>query len=145
MDPSSEYRRCLLEMDVVGIMRLWSVTNPNHPQPSPDEALIQLHIARVEAKSMPRKAKLYSLDLLFERGFRLIKGKWVYGEPVPEDTGISVGIATNSRIPQVRDRLLKAMKDAYLNEVAKGITDPDIQRTKMLAAREKQRFKLRMA
>ena len=132
-------------MDVVGIMRLWSVTNPNHPQPSPDEALIQLHIARVEAKSMPRKAKLYSLDLLFERGFRLIKGKWVYGEPVPEETGLSVGIATNSPNRAVRDRILKAMKDAYLNEVAKGITDPDIQRTKMLAAREKQRFKLRMA
>ena len=43
------------------------------------------------------------------------------------------------------EKTLKAMKDAYLNEVAKGITDPDIQRTKMLAAREKQRFKLRMA
>lgn len=145
MDHSAEYRRCLLEADVAGMMKVWAHTHPNHPQPTYDEALIQLHIARVEAKSMPKRAKLYSLDFLYEQGFRLVKGKWVYGMIDPADKEMSVGIASKSSYPVVRERIMRAMKDAYLNEVAKGITDPDTQREKMLAARAKQRFKLRMA
>lgn len=151
MDHHAEYRRCLLEADVPGMMRIWKHTNPNHPQPSPSDALLQLHIARAEAKSIPKKAKMYSFDLLYDYGFKKINGEWVQGEPpvftgegAPSVASLSVGIASKSSYKEVRERIMAAMKDAYLNEVAKGITDPVIQRGKMLQARAKQRFKMRM-
>lgn len=151
MDHSAEFRRCLLEADVPGIMRIWKHTNPHLPQPSPSEAYLQLHLARTEAESVPKKLKLYSYDLLYEHGYQKIDGKWVHGEPVfigegdPSVKALSVGIASKSRYADVRERIVAAMKDAYLNEIAKGITEPEIVRGKMLEARAKQRFKLRMA
>lgn len=151
MDHSAEFRRCLLEADVPGIMRIWKHTNPHLPQPSPSEAVLQLHMARTEAQCVPKKLKLYSYDLLYEQGYKKIDGKWVHGEPVfigegdPALKVVAVGIASKSRYADVRERIVAAMKDAYLNEIAKGITEPKIVRGKMLEARAKQRFKMRMA
>jgi len=151
MDHAAEYRRCLMEADVPGIMRVWNHTDPHLPQPSPSEALLQLHLARAEAKSIPKKLRMYSFDLLYEQGIKKIDGEWVKDEPVflgegdPSIKALSVGIASKSSYPEVKTRIEAAMKDAYLNEIAKGITEPAIHRKKMLEARAKQRFKMRMA
>lgn len=144
MRHADEFRRCLREMDVAGILRVWAHTNPSLRQPTPSEALIQLHIARVEARSMSAKAKAYSTALLDELGYRKVKGEWVHGDPKPVEA-LSVGIASKSNYPEVKALIERVMKDALLNELAKGTTEPEIQREKMLQARAKRRFKMRMA
>lgn len=145
MQHASEFRRCLLTADVSGVMRIWAHSNPHLPQPSPNEALIQLHMARVEAKSIPPKLKAYSVSFLDERGYRKIGGRWIEGEPRAVEPAMSVGIASKSSYPEVREVIMRVMQDALLNEMAKGVTDPLAQRAKMLAARANRRFKLRMA
>lgn len=145
MHHASEFRRCLQTADVAGIMRIWAHTNPHLPQPTPNEALIQLHIARVEARSMPEKLKAWSVAFLDERGYRKVGGKWILGEPRPAEAALSVGIASKSAYPEVKAIIERVMQDALLNEMAKGTTEPEIQRAKMLEARAKRRFKLRMA
>lgn len=145
MHHASEFRRCLLTADVAGIMRVWQATNPHLPQPSAADALIQLHMARVEAKTIPRKMKDYSIAFLDERGYRKIRGQWVHGAPKAVEVALSVGIASKSNYPAVKEIIERVMQDALLNEMAKGTTEPEIQREKMLGARAKRRFKLRMA
>lgn len=145
MQHGAEFRRCLLEADVAGIMRIWAHTSPHLPQPTPAEALIQLHIARVEAASVPRKAKAYSVGFLDERGYRKVRGKWIHGEPRPVESLMATGIASKSRYPEVQKVIQRVMEDALLNEIAKGTMEPEIHREKILGARAKQRFKLRMA
>lgn len=144
MDHATEFRRCLLAADVAGIMRIWAHSNPHLPQPTPNEALVQLHIARVEAVSMPGKAKDYSVALLDELGYRKIGGQWVHGAPKAA-VALSVGIASKSKYPEVKEIIERVMQDALLNELAKGTIEPEIQREKMLDARARRRFKLRMA
>lgn len=65
----AEFRRCLLELDVVGVMRLWAHVAPHLGQPAtPMEALYALHMARTGAKSIPLAQRLYSQRWLNERG-----------------------------------------------------------------------------
>lgn len=64
----AEFRRCLLELDVVGIRRLWKHVASHLPQPSSDdEALVMLHMARTAAQSVPERLRAYSKAWLAER------------------------------------------------------------------------------
>lgn len=141
----AEFRRCLISLDVSGMMKLWKHVAPHLADQGPKEALISMHIARCEMKTLPKKLKDYSRDWLAERGYRCIDGKWVEGLPPPAVVAESVGIAVRSRYEDVRKVIHTAMSDALENERAKGTTDPLKQREAMLAARAKRRFKLRMA
>ena len=65
----AEFRRCLLELDADGIMRLWRHVAPHLPQPEDRRvALTGLHLARTHARSIPMKARRYSQRWLNERG-----------------------------------------------------------------------------
>lgn len=65
----AEFLRCLLELDVPGIMRISRFIFPPDQQPSnPVEALASLHMARTESRRVPIKAKMYSQRWLNERG-----------------------------------------------------------------------------
>lgn len=143
MDPrfASEFRRCLIEADVLGIMRVWQNVAPHMAQMPPQEALLALHMARVEAKSIPRELKLYSLALLAERGIERSDGKWVKMPTLAASVAESVGIASHSADPVFAKKIVRAMTDALLNGFAKGITEPARQREVMLKARDKVRFK----
>lgn len=67
---AAEFRRCLIELDVRGIMRLWAHVSPHLHQPANErEALYTLHLARSNAQSLPLKARQYSHKWLLERGF----------------------------------------------------------------------------
>lgn len=144
MNYAAEFHRCLMTADVSGIMRVWKATNPNMPQPSPVEALITLHIARVDADSIPDKEKLYSLAFLDERGYRKVEGRWIFGTPKRSEVFEAAGIASKSANPEVSKRIVRAMEDAYLDALAAGIKEPPMQKEKMLKARAKQRFKMRI-
>lgn len=136
-----EYRRCLLTADVANIRRLWGFTDPAMEQLSPAEALVALHMARVEAKYIPKKLKDYSKDFLAERGYRKIDGQWVEGVPKEVEITGAAGIASKSRDPRLSKKIVTAMSDAYLHAVAGGINEPQIQRERMLKARQKIRDK----
>lgn len=67
------FRRCLLELDVVGVRRLWRQVAPQMPQPENDaEALHALHIARTTAESVPERQKEYSRQWLAEREHKIV-------------------------------------------------------------------------
>ncbi len=64
-----EFRRCLIELDVAGIIRLWAHVAPHLPVMTQKDALFALHLARAEAESVPIKLRRYSDRWLRERGF----------------------------------------------------------------------------
>lgn len=67
---AAEFRRCLIELDVTGVRKLWAEVSPHLPQPkSIKETLFTLHMARTEAQSVPLGLRQYSHRWLRERGF----------------------------------------------------------------------------
>lgn len=148
MHHASEFRRCLLEMDVDGIMRLSRHVDPHLPVTSAAEALVSLHIARCEAKRFPLKAKDYSKAWLAEHGYQKIDGQWVSGLPKPQAVAEAVAISSRSAggyVRPINQKIMQHMEDALLNTMAKGVTEPQIHKEAMLKARDKVRFKARLA
>jgi hypothetical protein len=142
---AQEFRRCLIQMDVAGMMRLWAYVAPHLARQSPKHALISMHMARCEMKHIATRLKVYSQEWLIERGYQKVDGRWVSGVLPDEVISSAVGIAVRSSDPRVRKRIHRAMSDALENERARGATDPERQREAMLRARARQRFRLRMA
>lgn len=144
MQPA-EVHRCLATADVAGLLRAWAVSHPHLAVLSPPEALIALHMARVEANSIPSMLKRYSAAFLCERGYRRIDSRWVEG--FPKETGIvaAAGIASRSADPRTATRIVRAMGNAYLDALAAGIDEPPVQRERMLKARARTRFRMRIA
>lgn len=70
---AGEFLRCLIELDVDGILRLHAVVFPAQTFPSSrTEALASLHLARTKSDRVPMKLKRYSQKWLNERGL----GSW---------------------------------------------------------------------
>jgi hypothetical protein len=68
MEHAAEFRRCLVEMDAPGIRAIWHHVAPNMPQPVDDEeALIGIHLARLDLPGMTRRQRDYSARFLAER------------------------------------------------------------------------------
>lgn len=65
---SAEFRRCLIELDVDGVMKLWEHIAPHLAIMSRKEALYTLHMARTDAKSVPLHMRQYSTKWLRDRG-----------------------------------------------------------------------------
>lgn len=64
---AAEFRRCLVQLDVAGIRKLWAHVSPQLPQPKDDdEALHTLHLARTKCENLPEKLKAYSRAWLDE-------------------------------------------------------------------------------
>jgi len=141
---ATEARRCLLTGDVPGMMKVWAYTHPHLATLGPADALIALHIARVEAKSVPKALKLYSLAMLEERGYRKIDGQWVQGQPKDAEIVEAAGLASKSADPRIATRITQAMSDAYLDALAAGIREIPMQKERILNARARQRFKMRL-
>lgn len=142
---AEEFRRCLIQMDVAGMMRLWAHVAPHLAAQSPQDALIAMHMARCEMKHISHSLRAYSQEWLLERGYRKIDGRWVSGPTPDEMIASAVGIAVRSSDPRVRKCIHCAMSDALENARARGTTEPQMQREAMLKARARQRFRLRMA
>ncbi len=135
MQHADEYRRCLIEADVRGIMRVWEHTAPHLARMAPSDAFLALHIARVEAQTIPKPLQDYSLKLLEERGIERHDGKWSKGLPVKQVIAETVGIASISQDRALSKKIVRAMTDALLNGLEKGITEPLRQRELMMKAR----------
>jgi hypothetical protein len=142
MNHADAFRRCLIELDVVGMCDLWFHVSPHLPQPkNNDEALTTLHYARTQAESIPVKQRCYSHSWLCERGLpsglpdRLrSKADRLYPHEV-RAVGIAVKAMSAANEPRAR-AIEKAMSDAVLECYADGVTDTDAIKARMNAARD---------
>jgi hypothetical protein len=141
MNHADAFRRCLIELDVVGICDLWFHVNPHLPQPkNNEEALTTIHYARTQTESIPIGLRCYSHAWLCERGLpsglpdRL---KPQAGRLYPHEVkavGIAVRAMSEAGVPRAR-AIEQAMSDAVLDCYADGVTDVDIIRSRMDEAR----------
>lgn len=141
MNHADAFRRCLIDLDVVGICDLWFHVSPHLPQPkNNDEALATLHYARTQAKSIPLRLRCYSHAWLCERGLPSgLPDQWkskasrLYPHEV-KAVGVSVMAMSEASVPRAR-AIEKAMSNAVLECYADGVTDVDRIRSRMNEAR----------
>jgi hypothetical protein len=141
MNHAAEFRRCLIELDVIGICDLWFHVCPNLPQPrNNEEALISLHHARTQAESIPEKLRCYSHSWLLERGLPSglpdqlkPKADRLYPRKV-EAVGVAVMATSADGIMRAR-AIERAMSDAVAECYADGERDPEVIKERMAEAR----------
>ena len=130
-----------MDLDVVGAAKLWFRIAPNAPQPkSNHDVLATLHHARTRAQSIPDELRCYSHAWLAERN--LPSGLPDHLKPkadrlyprVVRAVGISVNALSPQNEPLAR-AIEKAMSDAVLECIADGVTDSDVVKARMDAAR----------
>ena len=141
MDHADAFRRCLIELDVVGICDLWFHVSPHLPQPkNNEEALIMMHYARTETQSIPVRLRCYSHAWLCERGLPSNlpdqlkpKASRLYPHKVK---AVGIAVKAISAEGALRARIIeRVMSDAVMECYADGVTDPQIIKARMDAAR----------
>ena len=143
MNHADAFRRCLIELDVVGVCDLWFHVCPHLPQPkNNEEVLVTIHYARTTAQTVPLKLRCYSHAWLTERGLPSGLPDWwkpkaarLYPHQVTA-VGVSVKALSEANAPLAR-AIEKAMSDAVQECYADGVTDPDIVKSRMDAARQR--------
>lgn len=142
-DPSTAYHECLLRLDVARIIQLQAMVNPHADPMDPREALCSLHMARVDAKSMPPAFRKYSMGWLAERGFSKVDGMWKHGPVVPvavEAVGYASG-AGPGIVTAFNRKVTQYVTSALENAFAKGITEAPMHREIIMKTRDKVRRK----
>jgi len=145
---SSVLTDCLEGGDVRRLLGIWAQVYPTMPQPkSLEEAEVVFHQARAAANSVSAYRRQYSHVWLRERGFKsdlpyeLRSRAEQQGRPViVEAVGIAVKSFNSSKEGRERVTAIRtAMENAVLDAMGDGVTDPDVVRAQMMAAREKMR------
>jgi hypothetical protein len=136
-------RECLEACDVARLRALWAEMSPRLPQPKDDaEALICLHHARTQAKSVRFRLRAYSHRWLVERGYpsglpdRLKPRAEQMAPKIVEAVAI-VSLAGSSLTAPIAGLVRDAMSDAVAECYADGRTDPETVRSRILEARAK--------
>lgn len=140
---NAAFKRCLEEVDVVGIRKLWAYVSPHLPQPQTDnDALVCIHHARTQTRSISTRLRFYSHRWLLDQG---------YPSGLPDELKPSaermyprvvdgVGISVNSKNPimkPINNIVRGAMSDAVEEAYADKKTDPVFVRARMNEARDK--------
>lgn len=140
-DHAAEFRRCLIDLDVIGVCDLWFHVAPGMPQPkNNEEALISLHHARTQAGSIPVRLRCWSHSWLVERGLPSGLPDWLKAKADrlyprrAEAVGISVKAFSAGGVERAR-AIEKAMSDAVAECYADGERDPGIIKARMAEAR----------
>jgi hypothetical protein len=144
----AEFRRCLIQLDIPGLMKVWAHVAPHLANSDPRRALISAHMARVEMKKISPALRDYSIKWLAdEANIRKIDGKWVEGVPKAAVIAEAVGISSRS-LGNVRTALNGQvelyMLDGLETARAKGVTEPSEQKAAMMKRRADYRFKKRL-
>lgn len=144
----AEFRRCLLEMDVAGIMALHGACAPRlpgQPEMSPAEATVALHMARADVGNFPKKVRKYSTDWLKDHGFEKRNGQWARSDAHKMKIfSESVGIASGGPDREFSKLVVRVQSDAVLECLAKGVVEPEKHKELMVRARAKLRFRKRL-
>jgi len=143
MKVQEEFRRCLMDVDIRGIVRVWKFTHPHLPEISSDwEALVIIHLARTESTTVPPPLRQYSHCWLTDRNLPsklpddLKPNADQAGSPRIVD---SVGISVNSPEVEVVEKISKAMQYAVLEAYGNNERNPHFIKQRMLEARIKER------
>src|SRR5579872_6695472 len=123
---SAEFRRCLVELDVAGVRKLWRHVSPHLPQPASDaDALATIHVARTQTESIPLKLRAWSHRWLLDHGFPSMlpdplkpSAERLYPRVV-EGVGISVNFRSPILQPitgLVRGAMEDAVSEAYADK-----------------------------
>lgn len=137
------FRRCLVDLDVVGICDLWFHVSPHLPQPkNNDEALATIHYARTQAGSIPVRLRCYSHAWLSERGLPSGLPDWLkpkaarlYPHQV-NAVGVAVKALSAAAEPLAR-AIERAMSDAAAECYADGVRDSATIKARMAEARKR--------
>lgn len=136
----SDFRRCLVDLDTVTARKLWAQASPHLHQPANDEeALVMLHYARTEARSVAFRLRAYSHRWLVDQGLPSAlpdelkpKAERIYPKVVE---AVFVGVISN--IVGVKEGLTEAMRSAVEEAYADGKTDPDFLRARIVDAQDR--------
>lgn len=138
---SAEFRRCLEQLDVAAIRKLWHHVSPHLPQPKTDaEALVTLHHARTQTESIAIKLRAWSHRWLLDHGYPsgLPDHMKASAERIYPRVVEGVGISVNFRSPilkPITEQVRGAMEDAVSEAYADKRTEPAFVRARMLEAR----------
>lgn len=139
---SDEIRRCLIDLDIDGIARVWGRVWPGLPVPATrGEVLVALHIARTSAISVPLRLRAYSHRWLTDNGYpsQLPDRLKPRAEKLYPRTESAVGVAVTSKYPVVKHAIQDAMVNAVLEAYADGhANEPEKVRARMLEARRRE-------
>lgn len=106
----AEFRRCLLELDVDGMRRLWERVSPHLTRTSREETLYSMHLARVKMRTIPAKLRAYSQAWLDE-----------YAKPrVVPAIGLAVGTTNPGRATAALD-LRREWEHVVMSAVREGV------------------------
>src|SRR5262245_55445079 len=139
MRHSHELRRCLVNCDADGIMKLWRHVAPHLPQPETAyEANAAIHMARTQSENVPVKLRLYSHAWLRDEGLPSqlpdhLKARAERLYPVGTK---AVGIAVRHRLPRslgIRGVMENAVHETYADGHS---NEPQVVEARMLEKRE---------
>lgn len=136
-----EYRRCLIDLDIEGIVRVWKATNMPMPEDRGD-VLACLHMARTASRSVPLTMRSYSHRWLLDHGLpsQLPDHLKSRAERLYPQTTHAVGISVNSKYPVVQKAISGVMREAVLEAYADGHQDePEKVKQRMQEARFRER------
>lgn len=143
MSVAVEIRRCLIELDIDGIIRVWRQVEPGLPIPgNRPEVLVALHMARTASRTIPMRLRAYSHRWLIDNNYpsQLPDRLKPRAERLYPRVIKSVGISVSARSPVVRAAVHDAMVGAVLEAYADGHQDdPQKVRQRMQEARLKER------
>lgn len=141
-DHSFEFRRCLEELDVVGVRKIWAYVSPHLEQPKTDaEALLTLHVARTASNSVRFRLRAYSHRWLTDNGYPSQlpddlkpRAERIYPKIV-EGVLISVNFSASGMKPAA-DFVRGAMEQSVLESYDEKISDTAVIKSRMLDARQ---------
>lgn len=139
---SDEVRRCLIELDIEGMVRAWGRIWPGMPVPTTrGEVLVALHLARTVSITVPLRLRAYSHRWLIDQNYpsQLPDHLKPRAEKLYPKAEAAVGISVSSKYPAVKYAVQTAMEQAVLEAYADGHSDePEKVRQRMLEARRKE-------
>lgn len=149
-DHSAEFRRCLVDCDVQGAMKIWVHVFPNMPLPgNEEETLMVIHMTRTATERLPFRFRAYSHRWLMERqannpAIRSLlpddlkpRAERMYPRVVSA-VGICVATFGNKKTDyhhHVSTKLCELVADMY----ADGIEDPVVIKARMKELHDKLR------
>ena len=144
----AEFRRCLLECDVRGLIAVHQHIAPYDTPLSPRDATISMHMARADVPDFPRKVRQYSAAWLKDHGYVKEDGQWRRSDALEqqvfaEGVGISSSTISGHKYKLHHD-IERGMSDVLLNAIAKGIHDAPHHTEIMQKERMRIRFKNRI-
>lgn len=144
MDIPAEARRCLEDLDVVGMRRVSAHIMPHIAQGSDKAVLSAMHIARTLTESLPLWARAYSHRWLVERGLpsQLPDHLRPKAERMYPKIASAVGLGVTFKAPELKpagDLIRKAGEAVIEDCYADGRQDPAYVKPRMLEAIARER------